>query len=72
MTTFRIAVVGAGSISQFWLPILRDRLDVDVVALVDVDAEVARAAAERDGVSAPIFARWRRQSRRPRPTSSST
>jgi predicted dehydrogenase len=28
---------------------------VDVVALVDVDVEVARAAAERDGVSAPIF-----------------
>jgi predicted dehydrogenase len=55
MTTFRIAVVGMGSISQFWLPILRDRLDVDVVALVDVDVEVARAAAERDGVSAPIF-----------------
>ena len=55
MTSFRIAVVGAGSISRFWLPILRDRRDVDVVALVDVDAEVARAAAERDGVSAPIF-----------------
>ena len=55
MTTFRIAVVGTGSISRFWLPLLRDRPDVDVVALVDVDAEVARAAAERDGVSAPIF-----------------
>ena len=55
MTTFRIAVVGVGSISHFWLPILRDRLDVDVVALVDVDVEVARAAAERDGVSTPIF-----------------
>ena len=55
MTSFRIAVVGAGSISRFWLPILRDRADVDVVALADVDTEVARAAAERDGVSAPIF-----------------
>jgi predicted dehydrogenase len=55
MTTFRIAVVGVGSISHFWLPLLRDRPDVDVVALVDVDPEVARAAAERDGVSAPIF-----------------
>jgi predicted dehydrogenase len=55
MKTFRIAVVGVGSISQFWLPILRDRPDVDVVALVDVDVEVARMAAERDGVSAPIF-----------------
>jgi predicted dehydrogenase len=55
MTTFRVAVVGTGSVSQFWLPLLRDRLDVDVVALVDADVEVARAAAERDGVSAPIF-----------------
>jgi predicted dehydrogenase len=55
MTTFRIAVVGTGSISGFWLPILRDRPDVDVVALADVDTGVARAAAERDGVSAPIF-----------------
>jgi len=55
MTTFRVAVVGTGSISGFWLPILRDRADVDVVALADVDIEVARAAAERDGVSAPIF-----------------
>jgi predicted dehydrogenase len=55
MKTFRIAVVGVGSISRLWLPLLRDRLDVDVVALVDVDAEVARAATERDGVSAPIF-----------------
>jgi predicted dehydrogenase len=55
MTTFRIAVVGTGSISRFWLPILRDRPDVDLVALIDVDAEVARGAAERDGVSAPIF-----------------
>ena len=55
MTTFRIAVVGLGSISQFWLPLLRDRPDVDVVALVEVDVEVARAAAARDGVSAPIF-----------------
>jgi len=57
MTTFRIAVVGTGSISSFWLPLLRDRPDVDVVALVDVDAGVARAASERDGVSAPIFTR---------------
>jgi len=55
MTTFRIAVVGTGSISQFWLPLLRDRPDVDLVALVEVDAEVARGAAERDGVSAPVF-----------------
>jgi predicted dehydrogenase len=55
MTTFRIAVVGTGSISQFWLPLLRDRPDVDVVALVEVDAAVARAAAERDRVVAPIF-----------------
>jgi predicted dehydrogenase len=55
MTRFRIAVVGMGSTSQFWLPLLRDRPDVDVVALVDVDLEVARAAADRDGMSAPIF-----------------
>ena len=55
MTTFRIAVVGVGSISRFWLPLLRDRPDVDVVALVDAEPEVARAAAERDRVSAPIF-----------------
>ena len=55
MTTLRAAVVGTGSISRFWLPLLRDRPDVDVVALVDVDAEAARAAADRDGVRAPIF-----------------
>jgi predicted dehydrogenase len=52
---FRVAVVGTGSISRVWLPLLRDRPDVDVVALVDLDAEVARVAAERDRVRAPIF-----------------
>jgi predicted dehydrogenase len=55
LTSFRVAVVGTGSVSALWLPSLCDRQDVEVVALVDVDVAAARAAGELHGIAAPVF-----------------
>jgi predicted dehydrogenase len=55
VTPFRVAVVGAGAISPAWLPLLRDRADVDVVAVADPDEAAAHAALARDGLEAPVF-----------------
>ncbi len=50
-TRTRVAVVGAGAISQIvHLPVLTDRDDVEVVAVSDVDEHKAASVAERFGV----------------------
>src|SRR5581483_4578441 len=51
----RVAVVGTGRMSGSWLPLLRDRPDVEVVAFAELDSAAARTAAESHGLSAPIF-----------------
>jgi predicted dehydrogenase len=56
VTPFRVAVAGAGLISPAWLPLLRDRTDVEVVSVADPDEATARAALARDGLDAPVFA----------------
>jgi predicted dehydrogenase len=55
VTPFRVAVVGAGAISPAWLPLLRDRADVEVVAIADPDEGAARGALARHGLEAPMF-----------------
>src|SRR5581483_1733054 len=55
MMAFRVAVVGTGRMSGSWLPLLRDRPDVEVVAFAELDSAAARTAAESHGLSAPIF-----------------
>jgi predicted dehydrogenase len=55
MIRFQAVVVGAGLVSQFWLPLLRDRDDIELVAVVDLDPAAARAALERDALTAPVF-----------------
>lgn len=48
----RVGVVGTGAVSQLvHLPILRDRPDVDVLAVADQDEAKARAIAGRFGVT---------------------
>ncbi len=47
----RVGVVGTGAVSQLvHLPLLKDRSDVDVVAVADQDAPKAQAIASRFGV----------------------
>jgi predicted dehydrogenase len=51
MTRFRIAVIGAGSVSRFWLDALRLRPDVEVVAVVDPNAAAGDALIARYGLA---------------------
>lgn len=55
MSDFRVAVVGLGGISDVWLPLLRERPDVEIVAAVDVDTAAAEAALARHGLEVPLF-----------------
>lgn len=48
---FKVAVVGAGSISDVHLEAYRDNPDVEIAAICDLNAERARAKAEQYGAS---------------------
>jgi predicted dehydrogenase len=51
----RTIVIGMGVVAQFWLPALRARDDVELVALVDPDETRAAETAAAHGVPAPVF-----------------
>ncbi len=54
MTPLTIVVVGAGSISQLWFPAITQRDDVDLVAVVERQPEVAHARLEHHGVETGV------------------
>ena len=53
-TPFRTIVVGAGTVSDLWLPELVARPDAQVVAVVEVDPALARRAMARHGFESPV------------------
>jgi predicted dehydrogenase len=55
LRTFRAAVVGLGLISTEWLLAIGAREDIEVVALVDLDAERAEAQRSAFGLSCPVL-----------------
>jgi len=56
MARFRIAVVGCGGVSHYWLLTLCARADVEIVAVVDAAPERAHAAVAEHGLTCPVFA----------------
>src|SRR5262245_16847582 len=50
-TTWRAAIVGAGYIADFHVPIAAAQTDVEVVAIVDADPSRAESIAKRYGVA---------------------
>jgi len=55
MNRFRIIVAGCGSMSNRWVEYALTRTDAEIVALVDVIPESARAMASKHSMSVPIY-----------------
>ena len=51
MTTFRVGVIGAGSIARAHLEAYAAHPDVEIVAISDINADRARAVAQEFGAS---------------------
>jgi predicted dehydrogenase len=48
--TVRLVQVGAGAMGRAWIRTIRDSPDAELVGLVDLDVDLATAAAEEEGV----------------------
>ena len=68
----RLLQVGAGGMGRAWLRTIADNPDVDLVGLVDLDVDVARAAADEHGFGDVPVATLDRRAGRRTPTRSST
>jgi predicted dehydrogenase len=55
MKRFRIAVVGCGGMANTWIKYALERQDAEIVALVDISEENARATAGRYGLDCGIY-----------------
>jgi predicted dehydrogenase len=66
MAEFKAVLVGAGGISGAWFPPLGAE-GVDVVGIVDLDVERAKAQAQRFNLTCEVSANLRRMLRRTRP-----
>ena len=56
-STFRVALVGCGGMSNTWVEYALQREDTELVALVDLNAQTAAGLAARHGlVGIPVFA----------------
>jgi len=55
MKKHRILVAGCGGMARTWVDYAARREDAEIVGLVDIREESARAMAERFGLSAPVF-----------------
>jgi predicted dehydrogenase len=56
MKTYRIAVAGCGGMARTWVEYALEREDAEIVALVDVFPEAAKAMAERYGLVCGTYA----------------
>ena len=52
---YNVMVVGCGAISNEWFPVLAKRPDANIVAVVDIRPESAKARIEQYGISCPIY-----------------
>jgi len=55
MKPFKIAVAGCGSMANTWIRYALERQDAEIVALVDISEENARAAAQRYRLGCGIY-----------------
>src|SRR5690625_240584 len=55
MIEHKIVVVGCGAMSNAWLDYAEQRKNAEIVGLVDVNIETAKAMAERRNLKVPIF-----------------
>jgi predicted dehydrogenase len=55
MTKHRVVVAGCGGMSNTWLDYAAEREDVEIVALVDIYEESAKAMAEKRGLQVSTF-----------------
>jgi len=55
MSKHRVIVAGCGGMSNVWLDYAAAREEVEIVGLVDLHAETARATRERRGLQVPVF-----------------
>lgn len=55
MIEHKIVVVGCGSMSNTWFDYAKQRKNAEIVGLVDVNVETAKAMAERRQLNVPIF-----------------
>ncbi|WP_150275940.1 Gfo/Idh/MocA family protein [Paenibacillus tepidiphilus] len=52
---YRVVVAGCGAMAGEWISYARKRADTEIVALVDLRTEAARAAADKYGLTAGIY-----------------
>ena len=55
MNNYRVVVAGCGGMSNVWLEYAAKRDGVEIVGLVDIQEDAARAAALRHGLQVPVF-----------------
>ncbi|MFC5404019.1 Gfo/Idh/MocA family protein [Cohnella soli] len=53
--SFKIAVAGCGGMANTWVNYAMERPDAEIVALVDIKLEFAKAMAQRHGLACPAF-----------------
>jgi predicted dehydrogenase len=55
MSTYRVVIVGCGSMANVWVEYVCKREDAEIVALVDIKQEFAQAMAERHNLSCETY-----------------
>lgn len=55
MKRFRVAVAGCGNMANTWVKYALSRQDIEIVALVDIDQNNAKAMAQRHGLKCAIY-----------------
>lgn len=55
MAKHKVTVAGCGGMSNTWLDYVAEREDAEVVGLVDINPEHAKATAERRGLVVPVY-----------------
>src|SRR5262245_36958998 len=55
MSTHRIALAGCGDMARTWADYAKTRPGAEIVALVDIRPEAAKAFAEKQGLDCPVY-----------------
>lgn len=54
-TKCKVIVVGCGNMSNTWVEYAKERVNTEIVALVDIESSFAEALAARHGLTCPVF-----------------